>query len=567
MLKIYENEYNSIISNKEKDYKYEIINNDNDDTINYKNNINSNKSLKHKIFNKYCVAKNKCVCYCILSIFIFFLFLLLISLLFNFNTKIAFNLFTITNEINNSFINNNKTQRIDSDKKEQLNNNSKIEYNYNNDKYTDIEKKINIKENESENNNKINEAFDSEINTFDDNNNNNENEKIIENEEFKQREKDIYKEEVFDPREISFLKAYYFLKKSLNGILINQQSFILSENPKVSVVIPIYNCRYIISRAIKSIQNQNLVNLEIILVDDFSTDDTLSYIEILQSEDPRIKLLKNKKNMGILYSRSIGTLSAKGKYIFPLDNDDMFLNRDVFQTITNIADKGNFDIVEFKGIISLLSEEDILRRNIMDISYSNHELNLVLFQPQLGAFPLIPANDNIEGYNITTVFLWGKCIKTKIYQKALNKLGKERYSRHMIRHEDVLATYIIFNTAESYKFVGKYGIFHIHRPDSASKRIDPIEINLYNLYLTDAVLDFSKDNIKNKQLEASLIISLLYNPQLNLSLNYRDYNYNLKLLLSCIDRILNSKYTSEYMKYEIKRKVKELDFLNYHNYS
>ena len=54
--------------------------------------------------------------------------------------------------------------------------------------------------------------------------------------------------------------------------------------------------------------------------------------------------------MGTLYSRSVGALSAKGKYIFPLDSDDMFLDEDVFQTITSIAEKGYFDIVEFKGI-------------------------------------------------------------------------------------------------------------------------------------------------------------------------------------------------------------------------
>ena len=75
-------------------------------------------------------------------------------------------------------------------------------------------------------------------------------------------------------------------------------------------------------------------------------------VEKIQKEDPRIRIVKNKKNMGILYSRSIGALNAKGKYIFPLDNDDMFLDKDVFQTISNIADKGDFDLVEFKGVFS-----------------------------------------------------------------------------------------------------------------------------------------------------------------------------------------------------------------------
>ena len=56
--------------------------------------------------------------------------------------------------------------------------------------------------------------------------------------------------------------------------------------------------------------------------------------------------------MGTLYSRSVGALSAKGNFIFSLDNDDMFLNNNIISTIINISNKNDFDIVEFKGILS-----------------------------------------------------------------------------------------------------------------------------------------------------------------------------------------------------------------------
>ena len=293
------------------------------------------------------------------------------------------------------------------------------------------------------------------------------------------------KKKKFDTRNDSFKKSKDFLDKCIKGILINDKNnFILSENPKVSAIIPVYNSKNFISRAIKSIQNQNILNIEIILVNDFSTDDTLSEIEKIQKEDPRIKIINNKKNMGILYSRSIGALSAKGQYIFGLDNDDMFLNRDVFEVITNIADKGNFDIIEFKGIIALKTNDDLLKRRIIDTSFSNHKLNLVLFQPELGNYPIKPGK-RLGSYDLFSVFIWGKCIKTKVYQLALEKLGEKRYSRYMIRHEDVVMTYCLFNTANSYKFVGKYGIYHIHRDDNASNRRVEIEMNVYNLYLTD----------------------------------------------------------------------------------
>ena len=90
-------------------------------------------------------------------------------------------------------------------------------------------------------------------------------------------------------------------------------------------------------------------------------DNTLSIIQEIQKKDPRIKILNNTKNMGVLYSRSIGTLLAKGKYVFPLDCDDLFLDDNVFETIYKIAEKDNFDIWEFKAILFIYSSKKIIK--------------------------------------------------------------------------------------------------------------------------------------------------------------------------------------------------------------
>ena len=71
-----------------------------------------------------------------------------------------------------------------------------------------------------------------------------------------------------------------------------------------------------------------MLDIEIILVNDFSTDNTLLTIQKLKDEDTRIKIINNEKNMGILYSRSMGVLKAKGKYTLALDQDDFFLMKD-----------------------------------------------------------------------------------------------------------------------------------------------------------------------------------------------------------------------------------------------
>ena len=147
--------------------------------------------------------------------------------------------------------------------------------------------------------------------------------------------KNIYKNETFPSRSEAFRKSKKFLFNCLQENYIQERVFNSSEQPKISTVIPLYNCSKFIGKTVKSIQNQNIKDIEIILVNDYSTDNTLSIVKKLEEQDHRIKIINNKKNMGILYSRSIGTLLSKGEYIFPLDNDDLFLDEDVFKSISN----------------------------------------------------------------------------------------------------------------------------------------------------------------------------------------------------------------------------------------
>ena len=150
--------------------------------------------------------------------------------------------------------------------------------------------------------------------------------------------------ESYESIDLAYINSLNFVKTCESRDLIHFESSIDYNltNPKISVVIPLFNCEKYILRAIKSIQLQNLSNFEIILIDDKSEDNTLNLLSIIQKEDQRIKIIRNQKNMGILYTRSIGVLMSKGKYLFNLDNDDLFMNNDIFDTITKLSDKGNF---------------------------------------------------------------------------------------------------------------------------------------------------------------------------------------------------------------------------------
>ena len=157
----------------------------------------------------------------------------------------------------------------------------------------------------------------------------------------------------------------------------------------------------------------------------------------------------------------------------------------------------------------------------------------------------------------------GKCIKTEMYQKAVNNLGKEKYSRYMLAHEDVLMIYVLFYTIKSFKFIGKYGIFHIKRGISSwiKSLYIPHYITVMELYFLDVVLDFPKNSIESKILSVSIMNLIMRKGDLEGMLNYKEYYKN--LFYSCLERIFNSTLVSNDLKNILRDRGKKLSFLNY----
>ena len=92
---------------------------------------------------------------------------------------------------------------------------------------------------------------------------------------------------------------------------------------KVSVLIPTYNVERFVEKAVRSIMQQTYTNLEIIIVDDCSTDNTFTILEKLAKEDNRIKLYKNEVNKKIAETLNFALTQATGKYIARMDGDDI----------------------------------------------------------------------------------------------------------------------------------------------------------------------------------------------------------------------------------------------------
>ena len=222
------------------------------------------------------------------------------------------------------------------------------------------------------------------------------------------------------------------------------------------MVIPLFNCQNTIDLTLKSIHFQNIKEIEIILINDFSLDNTSHIIEKFKSFDQRIKIINNLRNMGTFYSRCIGALKAHGEYIIGLDNDDLFLCEDIFETLYLNSKINNLDISEIKSFN--IPNYNPKFEEIKIGYYLSHQDNIILHQPELRSFSLTINKNKVFTKDH---FAWGKLIKASIYKKAINKLGKERYSKYNCFTEDVTIVFVLFNIADSFAFLNIFGIFHI----------------------------------------------------------------------------------------------------------
>jgi len=241
--------------------------------------------------------------------------------------------------------------------------------------------------------------------------------------------------------EDEFNKCKEYIKNSREGKILYEENLEYSQNPLISVVIALLNSEKYINDTLKSAQNQKMKDIEIILVDDCSEDNSVKYVEEAQKKDPRIIFIKKKKNMGILYSRGIGVLKARGKYIFPFDSDDLIITDDLFDYIYEEIEKGKYDIIEFSWINSYIYEL------VENSFYINRDKNGKLYHPDR--------------------YIWGKIISKDLYTKSIEVIGED-LEQKIIAHEDTIIGFMLFKYGKSFKKIGKIGIFHFLNQNTSS---------------------------------------------------------------------------------------------------
>ena len=143
----------------------------------------------------------------------------------------------------------------------------------------------------------------------------------------------------------------YYVTLAKKDVLLPGRRFVRVPNPKISVIIPMYNEEKNARTIIRSCQNQTMQEIEIVCVNDNSNDKTLEILESLQKIDPRITIITNLTNRGVIYNRIFGALHSQGEYVTFIDADDAICNFEIFQKAYDNATKDygeKLDIVHYQ---------------------------------------------------------------------------------------------------------------------------------------------------------------------------------------------------------------------------
>ena len=313
-----------------------------------------------------------------------------------------------------------------------------------------------------------------------------------------------------------------------------------SGNPKISIIIPVYNGEAFLQETLISIQNQDFKDIEIIIIDDKSTDNSTILIKELMKTEPRISFYQNEENKGPLYTKKKGILAAKGKYVMIIDDDDKFLQRDAFTSLYEEAEKFNLDILEFKSILST----SLL--NIDQYNKTGKENYSILYQNELNNYMYFPGFLGvIEKYDNKKV---NHFVKTILYVNILEQIDDKYFNIRINYYEDYMFFFLLTRNAKSLKKIDR--IFYlkekvIFSDDSKKNHRKNERLKEGFNYLCFAYLNYiqflfdkTKNTVEDKKIAFSQLEKLYLDNLCKSNPNYK------KMALNIIDLFLNSEYIS-----------------------
>ncbi len=336
---------------------------------------------------------------------------------------------------------------------------------------------------------------------------------------------------------IIFISSYFYLEKNYNIKEFNINKY----KPKISIFLPIYNKEKYIKRSIGSIQKQTLKELEIIAVNDASTDNSLNILKNLAKNDSRIKIVNNQKNSGLLYSRAMGILNSNGEYLMNLDPDDELHGSNSLKYLYLKAKRLNVDMISF--IMLYLPDK---------IKYGESFIkNKILYQPELYESAFL--DNNLNDYYITNKLIKNELLKYiyKIFEKKING-DKWNY------HEDNIWSILIHKYANSSINLNKI-IYYYYKNNDSEMMNKGNDLEMKNILYR---YDMYKE-IFNTKKEVKYIIAgykeLLYIFEQNINI-IKNNNKTLNKFFNIAEEIMNNYETSDEILNKTKNIIKKITY-------
>lgn len=233
----------------------------------------------------------------------------------------------------------------------------------------------------------------------------------------------------------------------------------------VSVIVPIYNVDKYLEECLNSIVNQSYKNLEIILVDDGSTDRCPMICDEFQKKDSRVKVI-HKENGGVAEARNIGLKNVKGDYISFIDPDD-YVEKCFIRELVDALEKNNAEM----SICSAKKVDD-LENILQHLNVKNKKL--ISGKEAIAEF---------EKYPVTNTVLWNKLYKKELFSNIVFPKGKI--------HEDEAVIYKVLYKANVIAVINKELYFYrYYKKSITNKKFNDSRIDIIDI--VDERLEFFK---------------------------------------------------------------------------
>lgn len=344
---------------------------------------------------------------------------------------------------------------------------------------------------------------------------------------------------------------------------------------KISVVIPVHNTEIYLRECLDSVINQSYKNIEIIIVDDNSTDSSQKIINEFVTKDPRVKSYLNEKTLGVAASRNIGLQQLTGGFVYFLDSDD-FIDQFTLQILIKYGEQ--YDVVSGKNVnvnyavnksIEINEAKVLTYKGTRSKLFKNNSILNKLINVELIKQRKLQFNDSERYFSdlsmitniISSVEKIGYCKNAFYYKRARNNpidnpslmqedmLGNiKSFVSNMIREKEnpELSKKTLVYLDNQFLNYYRKSIIHFVKELEAIESIYP--------YLVQAIINLEKNALNNKSIVLKREIKAIRNGDLNKYKRVIKQHWNLRSLKNAISG-RQKFYTYLYNNFFIKGQV------------